>query len=79
MEGALRFHNGVDQQFLPAVARTEHGSLPSLPLLHAVARTISALLPALEDLTALGASNHLRLPPPVLSQQAQAALLLPEI
>lgn len=76
----MRFHDGVDQQFPPAVTRMEYGSLPSLLLPHAVAWTISCLLPALEDLAALGASSHLRLPPPILlSQQAQPALLLPEI
>lgn len=64
----MRFHDGVDQQFLPAVTRMKHGSPPSLLLLHEVAWTISGLPPALEDLTALGASNHLQLPPPILSQ-----------
>lgn len=61
---------------LPGMAR---GSLPSLPLLHAVTQPISALLPDLEDLTALGSSNHLQLPPSVLNQQAQPALVMPQI
>lgn len=79
MEGALSFHDDVDQQFLPAAARTEHRCAPSLPLPHAVAQTISALLPAFEDLAATGASNHLRLPLPILRQRARPALLLAEI
>lgn len=61
---------------LPGMAR---GSLPSLPLLHAVIQTVSALLRELEDLTALGSSNHLQLPPPILNQQAQPALIMPEV
>ena len=65
----MRFRDNVDQQFLPAVAGMERGSPPSQPLPRAAARTISALLSAREDLAALKAPNHLRLTPPILSQQ----------